>query len=416
MPSLRDVDAQTLPPTVLYIDGSIGFGGSSKSLALALAGLPEVRQLMVTAQQPAILDELFEPMPTWRFRRWVNYRNRGRLSDGLESTRTPKLVRAIAMKAYSALDMLCTGINTLRLFWIIRRHRVDLVHLNNGYHPPEGFLAARLAQVPLVGHMRGMPTPPFKSSTLRTVAEAACTIVVSDAVGASLRTALPGARIVTIYDPVELDRVEAALPERERMRKELRATDDEILVGLFGRVVPWKGQLEFVEACIAALKHNPKIVAVIVGSVSDGSAGYMREVEQAIDRSGFRDRFRLTGYRTDVEAMYAAMDIVVHASTSPEPFGMVIPEAMAAGKPVIATAAGGPREIVTEGVDGLLVEPGDVGQMRDAILRLAADPNERKELGSRGRATVAERFTVERHVAEIRRVYREALPESTSDR
>ena len=76
-----------------------------------------------------------------------------------------------------------------------------------------------------------------------------------------------------------------------------------------------------------------------------------------------------------------ALDVVVHASTEPEPFGLVIAEAMACGRPVIASRAGGAAEIVEPGVDGLSFSPGDVGQLAGAIARLAADPDERRRLG-----------------------------------
>jgi glycosyltransferase involved in cell wall biosynthesis len=394
---------------VLYVDWSSGFGGSSKSLALLLSGLPDVGKIMMTAQDPPLVAELFGTIRTWRFRRWVNYRTRARFSELVERNVRLKLLRNLALKVYALVDTVLTGLNTLRLARIIRRHDVDLVHINNGFHPAEAVLAARLTHVPVVGHMRGIATPPFSRSTRRTVLEAGCTIAVSDAAGAALTQEMPEARVITVYDPVDIPRVEGAQASRGAIREELGATDDDLVVGIFGRVVRWKGQLEFIRACTAAMERDSRLLAVIVGSVSDGAQSYFDEVEAVIGASPYRDRFRLTGYRSDVEAMYAAMDVVVHASTSPEPFGMVIPEAMAAGKAVIVANAGGPPEIVTEGMDGLLVPPGDVEAMSAAILRVAADPDLRAAMGARARETVAERFTIERHADEVRGIYRMVL-------
>ena len=97
------------------------------------------------------------------------------------------------------------------------------------------------------------------------------------------------------------------------------------------------------------------------------------------------DRVTFAGFVDDVAGVLAGADIAVHASVIPEPHGQVVVEAMAAGVPVIAAAAGGPAEIVTDGVDGVLVPPGDVAALANALTRLAADARLRTELGAAGR-------------------------------
>jgi glycosyltransferase involved in cell wall biosynthesis len=97
-------------------------------------------------------------------------------------------------------------------------------------------------------------------------------------------------------------------------------------------------------------------------------------------------------------------DVVVHASVIPEPFGQVVLEGMAAGLPVIATASGGPLEVITDRVDGLLVAPNDVGAMADAMRRVRASPELREDLGSRGRERAAE-FGADRVATEVLRLY-----------
>jgi glycosyltransferase involved in cell wall biosynthesis len=142
-----------------------------------------------------------------------------------------------------------------------------------------------------------------------------------------------------------------------------------------------------------------------VGDESDGGCEYFEAIRAMIADSGYAARFVLTGYREDVEEYYAAVDIVVHASVAPEPFGMVVPEGMAARRPVIATDAGGPREVVSHGMDGLLVPPGDVPALAEAILELASDSARRARMGARGRQKVLDRFRIATNADRVREVY-----------
>jgi glycosyltransferase involved in cell wall biosynthesis len=218
---------------------------------------------------------------------------------------------------------------------------------------------------------------------------------------------LPRATTV-IHDPVDIAHVESHMASRERIRSELGISDDQIAVGVFGRVIRWKGQLEFTKAMIEAIRINPKLRAVIVGDESDGSTRYFASIRQCIEDSGLQQAFILTGYRSNVEEFYAAMDIVVHSSVFPEPFGMVVPEAMAARRPVIASDAGGPRDIIENGVNGILVPPGDVTALADAVTKLAADEGLRKRLGEAGSRN-ASRFSVAASANRVAEVYSTVL-------
>src|SRR5690606_40646159 len=188
-------------------------------------------------------------------------------------------------------------------------------------------------------------------------------------------------------------------------RRRLEVSSRDVVVGLFGRVVPWKGQREFVHAMMSAMERDPDLVAVLVGDASDGAKEYEQTVKDLIADSGFQDRFRLTGYVEEVEPLYHAMDIIVHASIEPEPCGMVVMEGMAAGKPVVATDAGGPRELISDGVHGYLVPPADPDAMTTAILRLATAPDLRNSMGAAGHDRALERFDIPVAAGRLRRIY-----------
>src|SRR5690606_21142088 len=181
---------------------------------------------------------------------------------------------------------------------------------------------------------------------------------------------------------VDVEAIVAASGQREARRRTLDISPEDVAVGLFGRIIPWKGQKEFVQAMIAAMHSDPRLIGVLVGDGSDGGRAYHDEVKEMIVVSGLEHRFRLTGYVEDVEPLYAAMDVIVHASIKPEPCGMVVMEGMAAGRPVVAADAGGPRELVREGIDGYLVPPGDCAAMSSALLELAAAPELRRSMGA----------------------------------
>jgi glycosyltransferase involved in cell wall biosynthesis len=208
---------------------------------------------------------------------------------------------------------------------------------------------------------------------------------------------------------VDVDAVAAAAGERERVRRAWGMREDEVAVALFGRVVPWKGQLQFARAMAKAMQADPRIRAVLVGDGGDGGAAHLEAVRAEVRASGLEARWTFAGYRADVEACYAAADVVVHASITPEPFGMVVPEAMAAGRPVIAADAGGPAEVVEHGVHGLRVPPGDVDALADAVLALAGDPALRAAMGELGRAHARTRFRVEHGARAVAGVYARVL-------
>lgn len=401
------------PARVLYVDGSVGFGGAVKSLALTLRAMPGVDKRVITSQEPSIVREWLSAWPVRPFRRRMNYRTLGRLRETL-ARRTP-IVRRVALKALALADLCVTAKNGVWMAWTIRRERISIVHLNNGFTPPEALLAARMTGTPCIVHLRDFHGDNGRSMrwAMRGVARV---IAVSEAVAASLDGFLiPRSRIAIVHDPVDVDAIDRVRAGGDERRGEMRAAFgipvDAVAVGMLGRVIPWKGQMEFARAALAAMADEPRLHAAIIGDESDGGRDYLDSVRALVDGSSFRHRFTFAGYRADVEACCAALDVVVHASVTPEPFGMVVPEAMAAGHAVIAADAGGPREVITHGVDGLRTPPGDVPALAAAILRLARDPALRTRLGEAAWRTARDRFRPETSAASVAEIYVAALAE-----
>ena len=397
------------PRRVLYVDYSVGFGGATKSVALIADLLRDVDKFVVTSQEPHVIRTWYSGMRVIRFRRFANYRTYASIKARLNRLLGDGLLFTACLKLLAAFDLAASVLNAVRMVALIRRHRIDCVHLSNGFLPLEGLLAPHWAGVPCIVHMRGMARERGKGLQARALRWVTCTIADSNAVADTARRVLGQRDVTTIYEPVDVARFDAAEPQRSEVRRRLGFEDGAVVVGIFGRVVRWKGQLEFVRASAAAMGRNPSLRALIVGDESDGGSEYFAEVRAAIAASGWANRFVLAGYQPAVEGFYHACDIVVHASIEPEPFGMVVTEAMAARRPVIASAAGGPCEVVDNGVDGLLVPPGDVAALADAIVALGDDAALRQAMGERGRAKVARAFDVAHIAEQVAAVYRRIL-------
>jgi len=185
------------------------------------------------------------------------------------------------------------------------------------------------------------------------------------------------AKIEVIGSAVDLEKFK---PPRDRMkfRREIGVDDDTPLVGNVGMIRPDKGQLVLVEAARLVLEQRPDARFVIVGQ----GTGILKRginVRNAIDQAGLADKIIMAGYRWDTPDVYAACDMIVIASLHTEASPIVLREAFASGRPLIATKVGDIPEIVQHRHNGLLIEPGDSRALADAIMEFVYDP----ELASR---------------------------------
>lgn len=203
-------------------------------------------------------------------------------------------------------------------------------------------------------------------------------------------------------DPAPFDAVSDA--EAQAVRRDLGIPEAR-LVGMFGRLAPWKGQ----HVVLHALAQRPGTHALFVGeSLFRGDAPYADRLRRQARSLGIEERTHFLGFREDVPVLMQAVDAVVHASTEPEPFGRVIVEGMLARTPVVAARAGGAREIVEDGTTGLLTPPGDAEGLADALRRLAARPKRAEAMAAAGRRRAQECFSVDAMVQQVGAVVRAA--------
>jgi glycosyltransferase involved in cell wall biosynthesis len=387
-----------MPRNVLFVENALGFGGSTVAMGMVLSrlDLSRFRPFVVVSQES--------------HRDWLRRR---RMTEAEIEVITMPAARFTggggwAKAALATLDHARrTAPYARRIHDYAREREVDLVHLNNSVLVNlGGILAARKLGVPCVIKQHGFE---WHSREVRWAARGVrhfmpCS---EDVAGDLQRLGVSRDRMTTTYCPIDVARHDVTA---DGVRAELGIPEGVPAFGIAGCLQEWKGQHVFLEAAAQVLARLPQARAVVLGAPpAQECVPYERRLREMAALSGFADRIVFTGHRDDTPRVLAAVDVWVHASVIPEPFGMVVGEAMAARKPVIAAKAGGPIEIVDDGVTGLLTTPGDVDQLAQALLRLLADPHLRACMGAAGRLRVSERFGLDRHVELTQRVYERAL-------
>lgn len=302
---------------------------------------------------------------------------------------------------------------------ILRRRRflqgrhIDLLHLNN--HPSftcyDWLPAARLAGIPCVVNAMG------DAEDDRLVSRALMrrydrVIAISEFMrGRMLELGIPDRRITTVYLGLDAQAYRARVRRSpSEVRQELGVPADRVLVVMVGNLKFWKGQHVVLEA-LAGLPGDLKgrLTVLFVGATAPMGERYAESLRDTVRREGLEDVARFVGSRQDVPDLVNAADICLHASVMPEPFGLVVLEAMALGRPMIAARIGGPAEILTP-ESGLLFDPAQPAELTAALSRLATDRLLRERIGQAALRRVEE-FSLERNVAGNVQVYRELLSE-----
>jgi glycosyltransferase involved in cell wall biosynthesis len=292
----------------------------------------------------------------------------------------------------------------------LRELGATVVH-SNGLKAHIAGALARPGGTRLVWHLHEyVRARPLTARLLRALAHRAAALVTnSESVLADARAVFgESARIRRVYNAVDLSAFTAegarldlaglaGLPPDEGM----------VRVGLVATFGRWKGHDVFIDA-IAKLPDRSRLRAYLIGGPvyeTAGSQWSLAELRARVSAHGLDGTIGFTGQVADVPAALRSLDIVVHASTQPEPFGMVIAEGMASARPVVAVRAGGAAELFDDGVNAVGFAPGDATGLAARIRELIMDPQKRARLGAAARLTACERFSPERMAAEFREVY-----------
>jgi glycosyltransferase involved in cell wall biosynthesis len=391
---------------LVLVDQAVAFGGSIVVLAHLLKFIDHdlYECVLVTAMPQDVLNTLFDSrVRIVRLKPALDYRDRGTWSQKLGWLGKNR------QRAAGYLFTVLSLAGNLRYSWefwrILRRERPQIVHINNNcYFSPQ---VCALAGQRYVYHYHGILDIPLPRWHRWVLSKASRFISISHYV-----TRIHERRKDPRFQPVETILNPAPKPvdltreQREEVKLRWIHNRDSVVIGIFGRLVGWKGQMEFLHAFQAVRQRFPDVKALIVGDASDLGKQYETELREWVSSNGLQDAVVFTGYISDPGPLYQICDIVVHASIEPEPFGLVIVEAMSAGAATIASSLGAAPEIVTHGVTGLIADPRSPTELTEAMARLVENPELRTKLASAGKTHARHVYAPERFAAAVEGVYR----------
>lgn len=302
-----------------------------------------------------------------------------------------------------------------RLRRVVRELDADVLHTNGFKMHLLGVWAAP-ERVPVIWHIHDyVSLRPLMARLLRRYSRrCAIAIANSESVAADLKKVC-GARlrIETVYNGIDVEQFSPEGPklDLDALAGFAPAPPDTVRIGILATLARWKGHQTFLHALALVPSTLPFRAYVMSGALyqTNGSQYSLEELKHLAARLGLANRVGFTGFLAEPARAMRALDIVVHASTQPEPFGLVIAEGMACGRAVIVSEAGGAAELFETEINALGHPPGDAARLAERITLLATDKSLRARLGAAGRATAERRFNRTRLATELRPIYRAAL-------
>lgn len=380
---------------VLYVQPNSEIGGSDIALART------IEAMRPTDQQSSVVLPHDGPM-VQRLR-----------AAGAEVHFLPmRQLRTLPSLGYQLDYLLRFAPTVMRLAQLTRRIDPDLVH-SNSLFCLYGAFAAKFAGKPHVWHVREMaPDIPVLTSAFASMVRMLSTIILamSDPCVDALYRAWPRHTVV-MPDALDAQDFRKSL-KPGRLRADLELAEDTPVVGFAARLDPWKGCHVFLDACAKVAGRHPGAVFVVSGGSPQGLEDYAAGLRRQAASLGLGNRVQFLGWQYRMEDMADVMegfDIFCHTSITPEPFGLVLLEAMSVGTPVISVRAGGPLTIIEDGVSGILIPPGDATALAHAICSLLQSPQKAAAIGLSGRVRQEKEFSVAKFVERLSAAYDKAL-------
>lgn len=306
--------------------------------------------------------------------------------------------------------------NAKLLAKIIQEKNVDIIHARSRAPAWSAKWAAEMTGVPLLTTFHGAYNiGPFKLKKRynRVMTSGVLTIAVSNFIKKHILDNYEGVaeeKIRVIHRGADIERFDTAKVSQERiiaLSKKWRLPEDMPVLMLPGRLTRWKGQLVMLNA-LAQMEHK-NLRCLFVGS-DQGRTHYRHELERKARKLGLESVVQFVDHCSEMDVAYMLSDIVVSASTDPEAFGRVVPEAQAMGRIVVGPNHGGATETIKDGETGFLFTPGDSKALAAALDKALSMPDaQRREMAEKSVKSVRNDFSKSRMCAKTLDVYREII-------
>lgn len=292
---------------------------------------------------------------------------------------------------------------------LMKSYNIDLVHLNNSIvRNHDWILASKLIGIKCVTHERGINRS-YSRMSKYFAPKLNAIVCISNAVKSALiNNGIKPDNITTIYNAIDPEIIKVT-EDSENILNLHKTSKDKLIIGVVGNIKEWKGQETMIRALPAVLDKYPNIVCFFVGDTSIDDQYYKDRLLHLINKNNLQDNVIFTGYTENVANYLNIMQIVIHTSISPEPFGRVLIEAMSMKKPLIGTRAGAVTEIIDEGVSGYTYEPGNYQDLSDRVLDILDNKELADSMSHKGYDLVHEKFNIKTNISSTQDLYQNIL-------
>lgn len=277
----------------------------------------------------------------------------------------------------------------------VKKNKIDLIDTNTAVVFP-GAVVAKRKKIKSVWHIREIISNDLENKVISFLMNRYSDVIIANSKSTANSLRVPQAKVKVIYNAVDTKNIDKIV-----------GTDKQktITIGMAGRINRWKGQKLFIDAAEILAKKIDNICFVIAGSSYKGEEYIENELKDYVLQKKLNNIISFTGQVDNMDEFYQTLDIFVLPSIKPEPFGLVVIEAMEFEIPVVATNHGGPTEIIKDGVNGFLVDYHDPKDLSGTLEKLLLDENLRKLVGEEGKIKKREQFSILKMVHEIEEVF-----------
>ncbi len=401
------------PKKILYVENGIGYGGAIICLRHLVRNLDRARfaPMVVTGRTGPQYREIANEAQ-WRHipDRHIDIVGAHRKIDPVGWIDKVPGLRFIVNQLLARADDLFNFLPFfLHLLWTAWRFKADLIHANN--EPlcnRAALLVAKVLRIPSVCHVRGQQDGTRLMQWAYGLADHFTPVSHWVAKNIQSKLGVVEEKITVVYDGLELDGLEPNI-DGQPFRQQHNIGDTDFAVGLVGLLIPWKGQEIFLDAAKQLKDTIPNLKMIIIGGTPDDCTPYETMLKTRVREEGLSDHVIFTGHATNMPSVYSGLDVVVSASTSPEPLGTVVIESMAMGRPLIGPDHGGAAEMMAHDENGLLFKAGNSKSLAEAIESFHLSIEKREQLGQAARKHALTKFAVETHVTQMQSVYAKIL-------